>query len=144
MCITLLNNKIGTPFDLYYEDMINQNSIVVLGASPNPSRTSYLAAKVLMQKGYEVTAYGNRIGKIDQLSISNDVPNDTKGTIDAITIFLKPERQKKYYDYILDANPKSIIFNPGTENPELIKLAKRRKINIISCCTIALSAVGML
>ncbi len=124
--------------------MINQNSIVVLGASPNPSRTSYLAAKVLMQKGYAVTAYGNRTGKIDQLAILDGVPNDAQRKIDAITIFLKPERQKKYYDYILSTNPKSIIFNPGTENPELIKMARRRKINIISCCTIALSAVGML
>lgn len=124
--------------------MINQNSIVVLGASPNPSRTSYLAAKVLMQKGYAVTAYGNRTGKIDQLAISDHVPNAVHRQIDAITIFLKPERQKKYYDYILSTNPKSIIFNPGTENPELIKMARNKKINIISCCTIALSAVGML
>ena len=124
--------------------MINSNSIVVLGASPNPTRTSYLAAKLLVQKGYHVAAYGNRNGKIDQLSISDQMPNGAVSKVDAITIFLKPERQKKYYDYILSTNPKSIIFNPGTENPELIKMAKRRKINIISCCTIALTAVGML
>jgi predicted CoA-binding protein len=123
---------------------INNNSIVVLGASPNPNRTSYLAAKVLVQKGYDVEAYGNKIGAIDQLSISDAIPTSKNQSIDAITIFLKPQRQKKYYDYILGTNPKRIIFNPGTENPELIRLAKLRNINIISCCTIALSAVGML
>jgi len=124
--------------------MINSNSIVVLGASPNPSRTSYLAAKILLQKGYNVQAYGSRSGSIDQLTILKDLPDGTISKIEAITIFLKPERQKIYYDYILKAKPTSIIFNPGTENPELIKMAQSRKINIISCCTIALSAVGML
>lgn len=124
--------------------MKNQNSIVVLGASPNPNRTSYLAAKLLMQKGYDVTAFGRTIGKIDALSISDNIPKNFGHGIDAITIFLKPELQKIYYDYILNTKPKSIIFNPGTENPELIKLARLKKIKIISCCTIALAAVGML
>ena len=121
-----------------------KNSVVVLGASPNPSRTSYLAAKLLMQKGFNVKAYGNRVGKIDQITISDDIPLSLGQHIDAISIFLKPERQKEFYDYIISSNPKSLIFNPGTENPELEKMARRRKINIISCCTIALSAVGML
>ncbi len=124
--------------------MKNQNSIIVLGASPNPSRTSYLAAKVLLQKGYNVKAIGNKTGKIDQLNISNEIPTTINNKVDAITIFLKPERQKKYYEYILNLNPTSIIFNPGTENPELIQMAENKKINIISCCTIAMSAVGML
>ena len=130
--------------DRIHKSMSNQNSVVVLGASPNPNRTSYLAAKILMQKGYAVSAYGNTVGKIDQLDIAETVPEKINRHIDAITIFLKPERQKEYYDFILNAKPTSIIFNPGTENPELEKLAKKKKINIISCCTIALSAVGML
>lgn len=137
----LIRNTTDQPKNKY---MNNNNAIVVLGASPNPSRTSYLAAKLLMQKGYLVSAYGASTGKIDNLEISSSIPQKSNNHIDAITIFLKPERQKDYYDFILNANPTSIIFNPGTENPELEKLAKNNKINIISCCTIALSAVGML
>jgi predicted CoA-binding protein len=124
--------------------MITDNSIVVLGASPNPKRTSYLAAKVLIQKGYNVYAYGSKTGKIDQLSINDKLPNPVSKSIDAITIFLSPQKQKDYYEYILDTKPKSIIFNPGSENPELEKLAKKNNINIVSCCTIALTAVGFL
>ena len=121
-----------------------KNSVVVLGASPNPSRTSYLAAKLLQQKGYNVKAYGNRVGKIDQIMISDVIPLSLGQPIDAISIFLKPDRQKDYYDYIINSNPTSIIFNPGTENVELEKLARSKKIKIINCCTIALSAVGIL
>jgi len=124
--------------------MITDNSIVVLGASPNPKRTSYLAAKVLIQKGYRVSAYGSKAGKIDQVSIMNILPNSISQNVDAITIFLKPKQQKEYYEYILNSRAKSIIFNPGTENPELEKLAEKKNINIITCCTIALTAVGML
>lgn len=124
--------------------MTKQNSIVVLGASPNPMRTSYLAAKVLIQKGYAVSAYGNTGGKIDNVNISNELPQLNTNQVDAITIFMKPEKQRAYYDYILAANPRNLIFNPGSENPELEELAERKKINIITCCTIALSAVGLI
>lgn len=126
------------------KDMSKQNSILVLGASPNPVRTSYLAAKVLIQKGYAVSAYGNRVGKIDHLNISNEIPKVSSEQVDAITIFMKPEKQRAYYDYIIAAKPRNLIFNPGSENPELEQLAERNKINIIHCCTIALSAVGLI
>ncbi len=121
-----------------------KNSVVVLGASSNPNRTSYLASKLLAQKGYNVKAYGPQVGKIDNIVISDNIPLHFDEQIDAISIFLKPERQKDFYEYILKAKPTSIIFNPGTENPELEKMASKLNIKIIACCTIALSAVGML
>ena len=122
--------------------MTNQNSIVVLGASPNPMRTSYLAAKVLLQKGYDVSAYGNTSGKIDQLNISNEVPQTNNNKVDAITIFMKPEKQRAYYDYILALNPKRIIFNPGTENPELSRLAREQGIETEIACTLVQLSIG--
>ncbi len=121
-----------------------KNSVVVLGASPNPNRTSYLAAKLLAQKGYNVKAFGKHAGSIDTIAISDTIPMSFNQNIDVISIFLKPHQQKDYYTYILNSKPKSIIFNPGSENPELEALAKIHSIKIVSCCTIALSAVGML
>lgn len=116
--------------------------IIILGASPNPNRTSFMATKLLGKKGYDLLALGNRHGYIENLELKTQWPNEKN--VDAITIFLKPERQKKYYHQILNMHPRTIIFNPGTENEELEKLAKARGIKIISCCTIALMAVGML
>ncbi|MBK8684130.1 MAG: CoA-binding protein [Bacteroidetes bacterium] len=58
-------------------------------------------------------------------------PLDPPEHADTISVFLNPDRQKNYYDYILNLHPKRIIFNPGTENPELIELATQRNIQII-------------
>lgn len=55
-----------------------------------------------------------------------------------ITVFLKPKQQKKYYDYVIGLKPKRIIFNPGTENAELIDLASKHNIQVLSGCTIAM------
>jgi uncharacterized protein len=120
-----------------------KGNIVVLGASSNPNRVSYMATKLLKNKGYNLKAFGNRKGKIENIEVETEL-NNIKDKVDAITVFLKPDSQKKYYNYILDQNPTSLIFNPGTENPELEALAKLRNIKIISCCTIALLTVNML
>jgi hypothetical protein len=63
---------------------------------------------------------------------------------ETVTLFLNPERQKKYYEYILSLNPKRIIFNPGTENPELAFLAEENNIQVITGCTIAMITAGII
>jgi predicted CoA-binding protein len=124
--------------------MNKHQAVVVLGASSNPNRTSYLAAKLLMQKGRPVFAYGNKKGKIGQLAISDSIPNNYNQEVDTISIFLKPEQQIDYYNYILQSNPKKLIFNPGSENPELEALVKLKKTEVVTNCTIALTVMGIL
>ena len=58
--------------------------------------------------------------------------------IHTITLYLRPALQSQYYDYILSLQPKRLIFNPGTENPELIKLAKNNGIEIDLACTLVM------
>ena len=92
---------------------------MVLGASDNPSRYSFLAIKKLRAYQHPVVAVGKKNTKVDDVSISKDHVPETG--VDTITLYLNPKNQVEYYDYILNLNPKRIIFNPGTENDELIK-----------------------
>lgn len=113
---------------------------IVLGATPNPSRYSYLATKMLKQKGYEVLPIGIKKGEIEGIEIINTPPQ--LEAVDTITLYLNPELQKEYYDYIFSLNPKRIIFNPGTENFELMKMAKDKGIETVFACTLTMLAVG--
>lgn len=113
---------------------------MVLGASPNPNRYSYSAVRQLQDKGHEVIPVGIRTGIIEGIVIQQDNP-DIEG-VDTVTLYLNPERQKPYYDYILGLQPKRIIFNPGTENPELIQLARKAGIEPVVACTLVMLAVG--
>lgn len=113
---------------------------VVLGASPNPSRYSNRAVKRLTSNGFEAVPIGIRKGEIEGISIVTDSP--FVRNVHTITLYMNPERQKPHYDYMLSLQPERIIFNPGTENPELMRLAKENGINIEVACTLVLLSVG--
>ena len=109
---------------------------LVLGASTNPTRYSNIAIKRLQEKGHEVLPVGIRSGEVDGTSIFLGQPS--LEDVDTITLYLNPKNQKAYYDYILNLSPKRIIFNPGTENPVLIKMAKEKDIQVEIACTLVM------
>jgi uncharacterized protein len=113
---------------------------IVLGASPNPERYAYKAIKKLKVYGHEVIPVGIKKGEIEGVIIQNGIPHYED--IDTITLYLNPENQKPYYDYIFSLKPQRIIFNPGTENIELIKMAKDRGIEYEIACTLVLLSLG--
>jgi len=109
---------------------------VVLGASPNPSRYSYLAVSRLVAHGNTVIPIGRRKGKINDIDILYG-PVEVRD-VDTVTLYLNAQNQKQYYDYILSLHPKRIIFNPGAENSELAKLALKNNIQPVEACTLVL------
>ena len=109
---------------------------VVLGASPNPNRYSYLAVNRLTAHKHPVVAIGKRPGNINGLEIITDHPHIEN--VDTITLYLNAQNQKQYYDYILSLHPKRIIFNPGAENDELSNLAVKNNIQPTEACTLVL------
>jgi predicted CoA-binding protein len=121
--------------------MGQSKTTVILGASENPSRYSYLALKSLQSKGHHVVAIGKKKGKVGDVEIQTDHVPVTN--VDTITLYLNPMNQREYIDYILSLNPKRIIFNPGTENPSLIKSAKENGIEPVIACTLVMLSAGM-
>lgn len=113
---------------------------MVLGASENPARYSFLAVNRLRANGHPVIAIGNKKGQISETPIITEHPKEQG--VDTVTLYLNPALQKQYYDYILSLAPKRIIFNPGTENEELEELAKEKGIEPIEACTLVLLSTG--
>lgn len=113
---------------------------VVLGASTNPSRYSNIATKRLMQHNMDVVPVGIRVGAINGKEIQQGTPNVED--VHTVTLYLNPQRQKAYYDYILGLKPKRIIYNPGTENAELMQLAKEQGIENQAGCTLVMLSIG--
>ena len=113
---------------------------VVLGASPNPARYSYLAVNRLAAHNHDVIAIGKREGNINQVPVIKGQPLEEN--VDTVTLYLNANNQKQYYDYILSLHPKRIIFNPGAENDELAELAVKNNIEPIEACTLVLLSTG--
>ncbi|RAR74334.1 CoA-binding protein [Flavobacterium aciduliphilum] len=109
---------------------------LVLGASTKPERYSFKAIKLLVDKGNSVIAIGQNQGEVAGITIRTK--NIPLKNIDTVTLYLNPLRQRDYYNYILETNPKRVIFNPGTENPELYQLLKSNNIKVEEACTLVL------
>ena len=120
--------------------MKEQKKTLVLGASDNPSRYSYLAVQRLRNHGHPVVAIGRRHTKVADVNITKEKEPVTG--IDTVTLYLNPSHQQEYYDYILSLNPKRIIFNPGTENDDLARMAKEKNISTMEACTLVLLSTG--
>ncbi len=116
--------------------MSNNKTTVVIGASPNADRYSYKATLSLQQHGHTVFPVGIRSGKINDLDIITDKP-DLKN-IDTVTLYVGPDNQAVWQDYIVSLSPKRLIFNPGTENTEFESLAKSKGIDVEIACTLVL------
>lgn len=119
--------------------MANKKTLV-LGASTDPDRYSYLAVNKLSRYNHPVIAIGKRKGKVGEIEIDTEQKPETD--IDTVTLYLNPQNQKPYYDYILSLKPQRIIFNPGTENEELEKLAQQNNIQVMEACTLVLLSTG--
>ncbi len=120
--------------------MKKEKKTLVLGASDNPSRYSYLAIQRLRNHGHPVVAIGRKNTKVADVTI--DTEKQPAKDIDTVTLYLNPTHQPEYYDYILSLNPARIIFNPGTENDEFIKLANEKNIEAVEACTLVLLSTG--
>ena len=113
---------------------------LIIGASPDPSRYAYLAAKMLTEKGHSIVNVGIKTGEVAGVPIEK--PSAIHTDVDTITLYIGPHLQADYFDYILSTKPKRVIFNPGTENDELEVLLKENKIEAVEACTLVLLSTG--
>ena len=111
-----------------------------MGASDNPSRYSYLAINRLREHGHPVVAIGSHKAMVAGVEIEAAMNNHEN--LDTVSMYLNPNNQKGYYQYLLALNPRRIIFNPGAENPELEKLARENGIQVQEACTLVLLSTG--
>lgn len=109
---------------------------LVFGASKNLHRYSNMAVQKLMRSNFEVATFSSNQGEISGLHIDTELKNYKN--IDTVTLYLNPSKQKDYFEYIVSLNPKRVIFNPGTENPEFYEILKVNKIEFEEACTLTL------
>jgi uncharacterized protein len=99
-----------------------------------------MAVKRLKIYGFPVVAEGYKEDIIDDNLIL--AKRTLYEDIDTITLYLSAKNQIEYYDYILALKPKRVIFNPGTENPELYNLLDEAGIEYMEACTLVMINTG--
>jgi uncharacterized protein len=113
---------------------------LVIGASTNPSRYSYKAVVDLIKNGHEVIAYGRNSGIIESVPIVTEIPKEE--SIDTITVYISKDNQKDLLDIIKQVKPLRVIFNPGTENYDIVPAITALGIESIEACTLVMLSIG--
>ena len=119
--------------------MVVKKTLVIV-ASENPDRYSNKAIKSLVSHNHEVVAIGLRAGEVAGVSFYSE--KKAFENVDTVTMYVGPQNQPEYYNYVLGLKPKRVIFNPGTENPEFITKLESAGIYPEIACTLVLLATG--
>jgi predicted CoA-binding protein len=109
---------------------------LVLGASLKENRYSNIAIHRLRAYNHEVVALGLRKGLVVDVTITKE--KEVFVDIDTVTLYLNPQRQEEYYEYIVCLKPNRVIFNPGTENPYFYAILNEHRIPYEVACTLVL------
>ena len=115
---------------------------LVLGASANNERFSYDAIRSLQKNNISVIAIGRRDADLGDIKITKMIPVGITG-VHTVSLYMSAANQKEFYSFIMSLNPKRIIFNPGTNNPELAEMAIRKGINVVNECMLVMLKRGM-
>ena len=113
---------------------------VVIGASENPSRYANMAVRSLLRHNETVAAVGLKAGEIEGVTIHADRP--AFENVETVSLYVGPQNQPGWYEYILSLKPKRVIFNPGTENEEFFQLCRSNSIEVVIACTLVMLSVG--
>lgn len=120
--------------------MSNSETVLVLGASDNPARYSYMATRMLLDFGYRVWLTGRRAGEVLGQPISTSFPQS--GTIDTVTLYVGPDNQGDFMQPVEQLKPRRVLFNPGTENSEWQEKLNALGIETENACTLVLLSSG--
>ena len=116
--------------------MTKKKKTLIIGATTKPDRAAFKAIGLLVANGHSVIALGQNAGEVAGIKINTKAIPVTN--IDTISLYINPSRQRDYYNYIVEAKPKRVLFNPGTENPELYQLLELNNIKFEAACTLVL------
>ena len=116
-------------------------NVAILGASNKPERYSYQAVVLLAEKGHAVFPVHPALAEINGHRVYKRLA-DIPEPVHTITMYVSPSHSTGMTEAILAANPQRVIFNPGTENPELEDTLSAAGIAVLRACTLVLLRTG--
>jgi hypothetical protein len=111
--------------------------VVVLGASPKPSRYSNQAVKLLRSMGYRVTPVHPKAERIEGLAVAHSL-GEIPDPVHTLTLYVGPQRMARLTDAVIALRPGRVIVNPGAEWSELERRLDDAAIPWLHACTLVL------
>ena len=111
--------------------------VVVLGASAKPERYANKAVRLLVEHGHTVIPVHPATPTIEGLPVVARLEDVTEA-VDTLTVYVGPDLSTRTAQAIVNLHPGRVIFNPGTENPDLATTLVAAGIQVETACTLVL------
>lgn len=112
-------------------------NVALYGATKKPHRYAYQAFNMLREYGHTVFPIHPVIKEIDGVKVYRNLA-EIEEPVDTLTLYVGPQRQADILDDILQEPLNRVIFNPGTENPELEEALQQKGVEAIEACTLVM------
>lgn len=116
-------------------------TVAILGASQKPERYAYKAFHMLQEYGHKPLPVTPKFASLEGVAAYARL-SDIKVPVDTLTMYVGPAVSSQLVDEIVNLKPKRVIFNPGSENPELAKRLQAEGIAFEEACTLVLLRTG--
>jgi predicted CoA-binding protein len=116
-------------------------NVVILGASDNPSRYSFLAFQSLKKHGHTPFLVSPTLTDLEGAKVFHDL-SEVNIKADTLTMYVNPKISTELKTKILKLKPTRVIFNPGTENPALQNELEKAGIEVVEACTLVMLRTG--
>ena len=120
-----------------------EHHVVVLGASPKPQRYANQAVRLLKSLGYRVTPVHPKAEQIEGLPVAASLDQLGSTPVQTLTLYLGAARSQPLIGAIVALKPGRVIFNPGSESPDLERHLRQRGIHCIHGCTLVMLRIGV-
>ncbi len=115
--------------------------VAVLGASDRPHRYANLVLSRLLEARHDVIGVNPRLpdlGGVPVVRALTELPSD----VHTLTVYLAPERSARLANELCALPLQRVIFNPGSELPELQQRLAAAGVEVVEACTLVLLATG--
>ena len=112
-------------------------NVLVLGASDKPERYAYQAMKRLREAGHQVVLVNPRLDAIEGVPCYANLAA-TPRPIDTVTVYIGTRRIPEHLDALLELSPRRVIFNPGTEDADIMSRLSAAGIEVVEACTLVM------
>jgi predicted CoA-binding protein len=124
-------------FEHGFPERPEDHNVVVLGASPKPGRYASMAQRQLMEQGYRVIPVHPKVEEIQGVPVVHSLRVITD-PVHTLTLYVGAARMRPMLEDIIRLNPRRVIFNPGSECPELETLLRQHHIPHVHGCTLVM------
>jgi uncharacterized protein len=112
-------------------------NVAILGASSKVDRYSFKALEMLQKHGHTVYPVNPAQTNIVGVQCYPDLKS-IPDVIHTVTMYVGPRHSGGYAQQLIELNPDRIIFNPGSENFDLIEELTSEKIECMQACTLVM------